>query len=75
MRGKSINTLVVSTQKLFVDFHTVDALLGEFKCSKENGVDYAGARHGDSQSCKVLAQGETTKFGWDTPRYIRGLRN
>jgi hypothetical protein len=47
---KSINTIVSSAQELFVNFHTVDALLGELKCSKENGVDYAGSRHGHSKA-------------------------
>ena len=49
--GTSINALIVSTEKLFVVFHTVDTLLGELKCSKENGVYYAGSRHGNSQTC------------------------
>lgn len=28
----------------------VDALLGEFESSKENGVDNAGTRHGDTEA-------------------------
>ena len=48
--GKSVDTLIVPAKQLFVDFHSVDALLRELKSSKENGVDDAGSRHGDAES-------------------------
>jgi hypothetical protein len=37
---------VVRAKQLLVVRHAVDALLGEFECSKENRIDYTGARHG-----------------------------
>jgi hypothetical protein len=37
-------------KKLVVVRHTVDAFLSEFECGKENGIDNAGARHGDSET-------------------------
>lgn len=36
-------------QKLFVDRQPVDALLGEFKCGEENGIDDTRATHGNSK--------------------------
>lgn len=52
---KSINAFISSAQELLVDFHTVNALLGKLKCSKENGVHNAGPRHRDAQTCIKLA--------------------
>lgn len=37
-------------QKLLVHSHVIDALLGKFKGGEENGVDDAGARHGDPKA-------------------------
>jgi hypothetical protein len=41
---------IVRAKKFVIVGHTVDALLGELECGKENGVDYAGARHGDTET-------------------------
>jgi len=41
---------IVRLQKLLVHSHVVDALLRKLECCKENGVDDAGARHGDTET-------------------------
>lgn len=53
---KSIDTLIMSAQKLFVDIHTIYALLGKLERGKENGVDNARPRHGDTQTCRVSCE-------------------
>jgi hypothetical protein len=37
-------------KELFVHGHLINALLCKLECGKENGVDDAGARHGDAQT-------------------------
>jgi hypothetical protein len=39
---------IVRAEKFIVVLHPVDAFLGELECGKENGIDYAGAGHGDT---------------------------
>src|SRR5690242_9655148 len=51
-QSNSVDTLLVSTQELFVNVHMVNALLGKLKCGKENSVDHARARHGNTQACR-----------------------
>jgi len=46
----STRSQVIRAKKLLVVRHAVDALLGELECSKENRVDYAGARHGNTKA-------------------------
>lgn len=45
----------VCPQELFIVGHTVDALLAEFECSKENRIDYAGTRHGYTQPWEFVS--------------------
>jgi hypothetical protein len=40
----------VLTQQLLVDLDAVDALLCEFERGEEDGVDDAGAAHGDAEA-------------------------
>jgi hypothetical protein len=48
---------IVRAEKLVVVGHAVDALFCELECGKENCVDYAGARHGDTKAWLQLALG------------------
>lgn len=40
----------VRVKELLVDCHVVDALLSELECGEEDGVDYAGTRHGNTKA-------------------------
>ena len=39
-QSNSVDTLLVSTQELFVNVHMVNALLGKLKCGKENSLNH-----------------------------------
>jgi hypothetical protein len=41
---------IVLAQEFLIIRHAVDALLGEFKCGKENSVDDARSRHGHTET-------------------------
>ena len=53
--GAELGLYIVRAEKFIVVGHSVDALLGELECGKENCVDYAGARHGDTEAWLRLA--------------------
>lgn len=70
----------VGAQKLVVVSHTVNALLCELECSKENSVDHARARHWNTETCKEsVGYGEMavscktylyTSEGWGTGFWV-----
>lgn len=55
-RTTSVDTLVVPPEQLFVDVHSIDTFLSELKCSKENGINHARARHRNTETCKGSAE-------------------
>ena len=66
----STRSQVIRAKKLLVVRHAVDALLGELECSKENRVDYAGARHGNTKAWVKLVLNPRECGKVCSPRYI-----